>query len=62
MSHDPHLGFIVAAYGLGLCVILAMIASILIDYLSLKRALSSFAQGKGHGPDANKAPALGDDV
>jgi hypothetical protein len=40
---DPHLGFIIAAYVLGLTVILGMVGVILYDNISLKRALSKFS-------------------
>ncbi len=39
MSHDPHFGFVVAAYVLALTVIGGMIAAITVDYRRLKRAL-----------------------
>jgi hypothetical protein len=43
MSHDPHLGFIIAAYALALAIVAAMVVTIVTDYLNLKQALSSFS-------------------
>ncbi len=40
MSHDPHFGFVVAAYVLALVVIGGMIAAIAFDYHRLKRELA----------------------
>jgi heme exporter protein CcmD len=40
MTAVPHLGFIVAAYALSGLVVVAMIASILMDYRALKAALA----------------------
>ncbi|WP_020174415.1 heme exporter protein CcmD [Methyloferula stellata] len=45
---DPHLGFIVAAYGLGFVVIAGMVAAILYDQKILKRALAKLP-GRGEG-------------
>lgn len=42
MSHDPHIGFIIAAYALALVIVGGMIVAILADYLNLQRALASF--------------------
>jgi hypothetical protein len=41
MSHDPHFGFVIAAYALGLVIVGGMVVMILADYMSLKRALAS---------------------
>lgn len=46
MSHDPHLGFIAAAYALAFIVVTAMIAAIWLDHRRLKRALSAFGKGQ----------------
>ena len=43
MSHDPHFGFIIAAYALALVIVAGMVVAILADYLNLQRALASFA-------------------
>ena len=53
MSHDPHLGFVAAAYVLAFVVIGGMIGAVLIDSLRLKRALSmlSLPLQKQHAPD-----------
>lgn len=42
MEHDPHTGFIIAAYGLAALVILAMVATILLDHRALKTRLARF--------------------
>ncbi len=42
----PHLGFIVAAYGLAAVAILTMIAMILLDYRELKASLSALEAGR----------------
>lgn len=42
MEHDPHTGFIVAAYAVAGLVILSMIVAIVTDYRSLKKALARF--------------------
>jgi heme exporter protein D len=42
LSADPHLVFVIAAYALGFVVLGGMVASVVTDYLSLKRALSKF--------------------
>jgi heme exporter protein CcmD len=47
MSHDPHLGFVVAAYAFAFVVIAGMIFTILADYLTLKRALAAFGERAG---------------
>ena len=44
MSHDPHLGFVIAAYALALAIVVAMAVTIMTDYLNLKRALSPFSE------------------
>ncbi len=38
--NDPHVGFIIAAYAIGFGTVAGMIAAILFDYFSLKRALT----------------------
>ncbi len=45
MSHDPHLGFVIAAYALAFVIVAGMIVTILADYLRLKQALSSLSRG-----------------
>ena len=42
MEHDPHTGFIVAAYLIAFAVVAAMIVVILVDYRTLKRQLRRF--------------------
>jgi predicted MFS family arabinose efflux permease len=37
---DPHLGYIIAAYAVGFVTISAMVAAILYDQFTLKRALA----------------------
>jgi hypothetical protein len=43
MSHDPHLGFVFAAYTLALVIVAGMVVTIIADYINLKRALAPFA-------------------
>ena len=45
MSHDPHLGFVVAAYALAFVIVAGMIVTILADYMRLKQALASLSRG-----------------
>jgi len=40
MSHDPHFGFIFAAYALALVIVASMVLSTVTDYIRLKRALA----------------------
>lgn len=40
MSHDPHFGFIFAAYALALVIVASMVLSTVTDYIKLKRALA----------------------
>ena len=42
MEHDPHTGFIVAAYLIAAVVIVTMIVTILADHRSLKKSLKRF--------------------
>lgn len=52
MSHDPHLGFIIAAYAFTGLIIGGMTVAIVTDYVNLQRALASFArQEKQLGPE-----------
>ncbi|MDQ6701778.1 MAG: heme exporter protein CcmD [Pseudomonadota bacterium] len=44
MSHDPHLGFVIAAYAFAFVIVAGMIVTILADYIRLKQALSSFSR------------------
>lgn len=44
MSHDPHFGFVVAAYAFALVIVAGMIVTILADYRRLKQALSSLSR------------------
>ncbi len=48
MSHDPHLGFIIAAYALGFLIVAGMVGTILADYLNLKQALASLSRETRH--------------
>jgi heme exporter protein CcmD len=43
MSHDPHLGFIIAAYALAFVIVAGMVVTILADYRNLKQALASLS-------------------
>jgi heme exporter protein CcmD len=42
MEHDPHTGFIVAAYIIATVVIVTMIVTILVDHRALKENLKRF--------------------
>ncbi len=44
MNHDPHLGFIIAAYALALVIVAGMVVTILADYRNLKQALASLSR------------------
>jgi len=44
MSHDPHFGFVVAAYVLAFVIVAGMILTILADYMRLKQALASLSR------------------
>jgi heme exporter protein CcmD len=54
MSHDPHLGFVVAAYALAFVIVTGMLATILADYMRLKKALASLSREtrQGSGPES----------
>ena len=51
MSHDPHFGFVVAAYALSFVIVAGMIVTILADYMRLKQALSSLSRGTPQDSD-----------
>jgi heme exporter protein CcmD len=51
MSHDPHFGFVIAAYALGFMIVAGMIVTILADYMRLKQALSSLSRGTPQDSD-----------
>lgn len=42
MEHDPHTGFIIAAYVVASVVIVSMILVIVSDYRGLKKSLARF--------------------
>ncbi len=44
MNHDPHLGFIIAAYALAFVIVAGMVVTILADYRNLKQALASLSR------------------
>jgi heme exporter protein CcmD len=50
MSHDPNLGFVVAAYALAFVIVTGMIVTILADYMHLKQALSSLSRATRQDP------------
>jgi heme exporter protein CcmD len=54
MSHDPHLGFVVAAYALAFVVVAGMIVTILADYMRLKQALWSLSRGTRQDSDIGR--------
>ena len=51
MSHDPHFGFVVAAYAFAFVILAGMIVTILADYIRLKQALSSLSRTTNQIPD-----------
>ena len=54
MSHDPHLGFVIAAYALAFVIVAGMIVTILADYMRLKQALWSLSRETGQDPDIGR--------
>ena len=54
MSHDPHFGFVVAAYALAFVIVAGMIVTILADYIRLKQALWSMSRGTRQDPDIGR--------
>ncbi len=54
MNHDPHLGFVIAAYALAFVIVTGMIVTILADYMRLKQALSSLSRGARRDPDIGR--------
>jgi hypothetical protein len=58
MSHDPHLGFIIAAYALAFVMIAGMTGAIVVDYLRLKRSLSMLAAPKKNAEDRQGSNGL----
>ena len=42
MDHDPHTGFIVAAYVIAAVVVAMMVVTILADHRALKKSLERF--------------------
>jgi heme exporter protein CcmD len=51
MTHDPHFGFVVAAYAFAFVVLAGMIVTILADYRRLKLALSALSRGTRQDSD-----------
>ena len=51
MNHDPHFGYVVAAYALAFAIVAGMIVTILADYMRLKQALWSLSRETGQDPD-----------
>jgi|GEM_PF-1684484 heme exporter protein CcmD len=68
MSHDPHLGFVAAAYALAFVIVAGMIVTIIADYRNLTRALSSFAaqekqqSAERRTPDGSQGTSRGSDA
>jgi heme exporter protein CcmD len=54
MSHDPHLGFVVAAYALAFVIVAGMTVTILADYMRLKQALSALSRETRQDPDIGR--------
>jgi len=50
MNHDPHLGFIIAAYAVGFLIVVGMVGTILADYWNLKQALASLSRETSKDP------------
>ena len=50
MNHDPHLGFIIAAYALAFVIVAGMVVTILADYRNLKQALASLSRETSKEP------------
>jgi heme exporter protein CcmD len=50
MTDIPHLGFIVAAYGIAAVVVAAMIAAILLDYRDLSARLAKLETRRDEPP------------
>jgi heme exporter protein CcmD len=51
MSHDPHFGFVVAAYALAFVIVAGMIVTILADYVRLQNALSLLSRATHQDPN-----------
>ena len=54
MSHDPHFGFVVAAYAIAFVIVAGMIVTILADYMRLKLALAFLSRGTRQDPDIGR--------
>ena len=54
MSHDPHFGFVVAAYAIAFVIVAGMIVTILADYMRLRQALSALSRGTRQDPDIGR--------
>ncbi len=54
MSHDPHFGFVVAAYAFAFVIVAGMIVMILADYIRLKHALCSLSRGTRQNSDIGR--------
>jgi len=54
MSHDPHFGFVVAAYAIAFVIVAGMIVTILADYMRLKQALAFLLRGTRQNPDPER--------
>ena len=51
MNHDPHFGYVVAAYAVAFVIVVGTIVTILVDYMRLKQALSSLSRGTPQDSD-----------
>ncbi|MCI0467556.1 MAG: heme exporter protein CcmD [Beijerinckiaceae bacterium] len=54
MSHDPHFGSVIAAYGLAFVMVAGMAGAILADYMRLKHALSLLAAREKYQGDSGQ--------
>ncbi len=50
MSTIPHLGYIVAAYGVAAVALAAMIGAVWLDYRALSAQLETLERGRGGKP------------
>ena len=52
MNDIPHLGFIIAAYGVAIVVVAVMTAAILLDYRDLTTRLAKFEKRRDEKPSS----------
>ena len=54
MNHDPHFGYVVAAYAVAFVIVAGTIVTILVDYMRLKQALASLSRGTRQDSDIGR--------